>query len=93
MDFNSEEYFKNLSKTQSVLSTEFREDTVWYHIKLKENDNYKYGSNTSILSKTTFWLGGDAKEDIYKILKKKHKINKKDVEWIKKETPPFIGAK
>ena len=57
-----------------------------YHIKLKP-------SADNILSKTTFWLGGDAKEDIYKILKKKHKINKKDVEWIKKETPPFIGEK
>ena len=73
-------------KYLSVLSNKFREDTVWYHIKLKEHvDN--------LLSKTTFWLGGDAKEDIYKILKKKHKINKKDVEWIRKETPPFIGEK
>jgi hypothetical protein len=71
------------SKMQSVKSTEFREDTVWYHIKLKEHvDNP--------LSKTTFWLGGDSEEDIYKILKKKHKINKTDVEWIKLETPPFI---
>ena len=80
-------------KYLSVLSTEFREDTVWYHIKLKKDSNYKYGSKASILSKTTFWLGGDAKEDIYKILKKKHKINKKDVEWIKQEIPPFIGEK
>ena len=86
MDFDSQ-------NMQSVLSTEFREDTVWYHIKLKENGNYKHGSNASILSRTTFWLGGDTKEEIYKILKKKHKINKKDVEWIKKETPPFIGEK
>ena len=78
MDFNSE-------NMQSVLSTEFREDTVWYHIKLKES------VTSTPLSKTTFWLGGDTKEEIYKILKKKHKINKKDVEWIKKETPPFIG--
>ena len=81
------------SNMQSVLSTEFREDTVWYHIKLKEDGNYKKGSNARILSKTTFWLGGDTKEDIYKILKKKHKLNKKDVEWIKKEIPPFIGEK
>ena len=81
----------NFSPSESVLSTEFREDTVWYHIKLKEDGNYKYGSNASILSKTTFWLDGDTKEEIYKILKKKHKINKKDVEWIKQETPPFIG--
>ena len=59
---------------------------MWFHIKLKP-------SVDNILSKTTFWLGGDAKEEIYKILKKKHKINKKDVEWIKQETPPFIGEK
>ena len=57
-----------------------------YHIKLKP-------STYNVLSKTTFWLGGDTKEEIYKILKKKHKINKKDVEWIKKKTPPFIGEK
>ena len=76
MDFDS-------SKMQSVLSTEFREDTVWYHIKLKEHvDNP--------LSKTTFWLGADTKKEVLKILKKKHKINKKDVEWIKKKTPPFV---
>jgi len=61
---------------EAVRSTKFREDTVWYHIKLKESVN-------DPLSKTTFWLGADLEEDIYKILKKKHKINKKDVEWIK----------
>ena len=81
----------DFSPSEIVLSKEFRDYTVWYHIKLKEDGNYKKGSNASILSKTTFWLGGDTKEDIYKILKKKHKLNKKDVEWIKKETPPFIG--
>ena len=70
------------SKMQSVLSTEFREDTMWYHIKLKPSAN-------NVLSKTTFWLGGDSEEKIYKILKRKHKINKEDVEWIKQETPPF----
>ena len=69
MDFDS----RNM---QSVLSTEFREDTVWYHIKIKENSNYEYSSSVSILSKTTFWLGGDSEEEIYKILKRKHKINK-----------------
>ena len=67
---------------QVVLSTEFREDTMWYHIKLKP-------SADNILSKTTFWLGGDSEEEIYKILKRKHKINKEGVEWIKLETPPF----
>ena len=75
MDFDS----RNM---QTVLSTEFREDTVWYHIKLKP-------SVDNVLSKTTFWLGGDSEEEIYKILKRKHKINKEGVEWIKLETPPF----
>ena len=75
MDFDS----RNM---QTVLSTEFREDTVWYHIKLKPGAD-------DILSKTTFWLGGDSEEEIYKILKRKHKINKEGVEWIKLETPPF----
>ena len=76
MDFDS----RNM---QSVLSTEFREDTVWYHIKIKPGNG--------IPSKVPFWLGANSEEDIYKILKRKHKINKKDVEWIKQETPPFIG--
>ena len=70
------------SKMQSVLSTEFREDTVWYHIKIKPSTN-------NVLSNVPFWLGGDSEEEIYKILKRKHKINKEDVEWIKQETPPF----
>jgi len=74
----------DFSPSEIVISTEFREDTVWYHIKLKPSSN-------NVLSKTTFWMGGDSEEDIYKILKKKHKINKKDVEWIRQETPPFIG--
>ena len=57
---------------------------MWFHIKLKET------ADTS-LSNTTFWLGGDGKEDILKILKKKHKLTENDVEWINQETPPFIG--
>ena len=71
------------SNMQSVLSTEFREDTVWYHIKIKPGNG--------ISSKVPFWLGANSEEEIYKILKRKHKINKQDVEWIKQETPPFIG--
>ena len=74
MDFDS----RNM---QSVLSTEFREDTVWYYIKIKPDNG--------ILSKTPFWLGADSEEQMDKILKRKHKINKEDVEWIKQETPPF----
>ena len=56
---------------------------MFYHIKLKP-------SADNILSKVPFWLGADSEEEIYKILKRKHKINKKDVEWIKQETPPFV---
>ena len=56
---------------------------MWFHIKLKP-------SADNVLSKTTFWLGGDSEEEIYKILKRKHKLNKQDVEWVKQETPPFI---
>jgi hypothetical protein len=57
---------------------------MWFHIKLKKDTD-------NILSKGTgtFWLGADSEEEIYKILKRKHKINKQDVEWIKQETPPF----
>ena len=56
---------------------------MWYHIKIKPGNG--------LLSKSTFWLGGKGKEDILKILKKKHKLTENDVEWIKQETPPFIG--
>ena len=52
-----------------------------YHIKIK--------SGNGISSKATFWLGGDSEEEIYKILKRKHKLNKQDVEWIKLDTSPF----
>ena len=52
-----------------------------YHIKIKPGNG--------IPSKATFWLGGDSEEEIFKILKRKHKINKEDVEWLKLETPPF----
>ena len=54
---------------------------MWFHIKIKPGNG--------ILSKSTFWLGADSEEDIYKILKRKHKLIEKDVEWIKLETPPF----
>jgi hypothetical protein len=56
---------------------------MWFYIKLKS-------SVKNVLSYTTFWLGADSEEEIYKILKRKHKINKEDVEWVKQKTPPFI---
>ena len=51
---------------------------MWFHIRAYD---------TSIEKTYTFWLGGDSKEDIRKILKKK-KMTK--IEWIREETPPFI---
>jgi len=71
-------YDFDLSKMQSVLSTEFREDTMWFHIKAYD---------TSIRKTITFWLGGDSEKEIRKILKNK-KITQ--IEWIREETPPFI---
>ena len=56
---------------------------MWFYIKLKS-------SVKNVLSYTTFWLGADSEEEIYKILKRKHKINKEGVEWVKQKTPPFI---
>ena len=55
---------------------------MWYHIKIKPDNG--------ILSKAPFWLGGDSVEEIYKILKRKHKITENNVEWVREETPPFI---
>ena len=52
---------------------------MWYHIKIKPGNG--------ILSKSTFWLGADSREDLDKILKKK-KITQ--IEWVREETPPFI---
>ena len=57
---------------------------MWYHIKIKPDVD-------KVLSKAPFWLGGEDKEDILKILNKKHKITENNVEWIKQKTPPFIG--
>ena len=54
---------------------------MWFHIKAYD---------TSIKKTYTFWLGADSEEEIYKILKEKHKLNKQDVEWVRLETPPFI---
>ena len=67
------------SKMQSVLSTDFRKDIMWFHIKAYE---------TSIEKTITFWLGADSREDLDKILKNKKHIT--NIEWIREETPPFI---
>ncbi len=66
------------SNMQSVLSTEFREDTMWFHIRALDPGIYKV---------ITFWLGADSREDLDKILKKK-KITQ--IEWVREEIPPFI---
>ena len=50
-----------------------------YHIKIKPGNG--------IPSKATFWLGANSEDEIRKTLKKK---KYKNIEWIRKETPPFI---
>ncbi len=37
----------------------------------------------------TFWLWGDSEQHIREILKEDNN-EYKDIEWIRKETPPFI---
>ena len=72
------EYDFDSSRMQQVMSTEFKEDTMWFHIKAYD---------PSIKMTIKFWLGGDSEKEIRKILKKK-KITQ--IEWIREETPPFI---
>ena len=59
----------------------------WWHIKPKKN--CEGGDAVSKLG-VPFWLSGDTEEDILKILKKKDNLTKKDLEYIREETPPFI---
>ena len=54
---------------------------MWFHIKAYD---------TSIEKTITFWLGADSEKEIREILKNK-KITK--IEWIREETPPFVGDK
>ena len=53
---------------------------MWFHIKAYD---------PSIEKTYTFWLGADSREDLDKILKNKKHIT--NIEWIREETPPFIG--
>ena len=54
----------------------------WYHIKGKDKTINKPEGKV-----LTFWLWGESKEDIRKLVIKKGYIN---IEWIIEETPPFI---
>ena len=60
----------------------FEEETdthSWYHIKATDIDMNK---------EITFWLWGESESDIKnKVLTKGYY---KDIQWIKKETPPFV---
>ena len=51
----------------------------WYHIK---------ATDSKVDRIVTFWLWGESESDI------KNKVNTKgcykDIQWIKKDTPPFI---
>ena len=57
------------------------EDSQWFHIKARDMDIFQPDGKV-----ITFWLWGVSEIDIRSKLDKK---NIKDIEWIKKETPPF----
>ena len=57
------------------------EDPQWFHIKARDMDIFQPDGKV-----ITFWLWGVSETDIRHILSKK---NIKDIEWIKKKTPPF----
>ena len=57
------------------------EDSQWFHIKDRDMDIFQPDGKV-----ITFWLWGVSETDIRHILSKK---NIKDIEWIKKKTPPF----
>jgi len=57
------------------------EDSQWFHIKARDMDIFQPDGKV-----ITFWLWGVSETDIRHMLSKK---NIKDIEWIKKETPPF----
>ena len=54
------------------------EDSQWFHIKARDMDIFQPDG--------TLWLWGVSETDIRHMLSKK---NIKDIEWIKKKTPPF----
>jgi len=55
----------------------------WYHIKARD---ITIAKPKGMVIK--FWLYGESKSDIeHKVLMKGHH---KDIEWIRKETPPFV---
>ena len=55
------------------------EETSWYHIK---------ATDIKMDKEITFWLWGESESDVKnKVLTKGYY---KDIQWIKKDTPPFI---
>ena len=59
-------------------------EPTWYHIKARCMDIYK--PNGKVL---TFWLWGNNESHIKELLIRNNN-EYKDIEWIRKETPPFI---
>ena len=59
---------------------------MWYHIRARDMGIDK--PNGMVI---TFWLWADSREELDKLLKIKHNVT--NIEWIKQETPPFIGEK
>ena len=58
------------------------DEPAYYHIKASDMSIYKPKGKVM-----TFWLWGNSESHIREILSKK---DIKDIEWIKKEIPPFV---
>ena len=59
-------------------------EPTWFHIKARCTDIWKPDGRV-----ITFWLWGNSEQHIRELLNKGN--NKyEDIEWIRKETPPFI---
>ena len=58
------------------------EEPSWYHIKARD---ISIGKPDGIVLK--FWLWGDSETHIKELCSLK---DIKDIEWIRKETPPFV---
>jgi hypothetical protein len=61
--------------------SEFGNEKGWYHIRARDMGIYK--PNGKVIE---FWLWGDSEVHIKELLSIK---GVKDIEWIRKEEPPF----
>ena len=63
---------------------EYKDTPQWFHIRARATDIFMPDGKV-----ITFWLWGDSKEHIKKLLKQGNN-SYTDIEWIKQEKPDFI---